>query len=432
MARLARRFYGVKGAAWAVFLLALEPCVLVIGSWGFPDAPLLFFWALTVTLVWRALEENRPACWLAAGAALGAGMLSKYTAVFLVPSVLGYLLCSQTHRRWLVSPWPYLAGIVSLVVLFPVLSWNWMHDWVSFHFQGTARFQALTDFSLPATRNFVGEQWLCVLPFTLPLGLVAFWHGVRSAQPEERYLFWMFLPTFAFIGLFGLTPNYHVLWPLPAYLGLTLLMAGLMARGGNRIARFYQAWARWLAGAGVAALILTLVLVGYGTPGIPHRQDLYGWDEVATRVQEERQDLSAGSFYLAIGSHSYSFPSQLAFHLAAPEEVRAATLIGVEVLNYRFWDHPEQLVGKDAVLVMEDGQENSRRLRILAKYFRSLEAAGEMNVPVTGIPLVPESCMRFLFYRAYGYRGPQPIVAASDGDQRKDTDAIPETDTEDR
>lgn len=410
---LAGRFYGPRGAAWAVFLLALEPCVSVIGGWGFPDAPLLFFWSLTLAFVWRALDEGRPGFWLAAGVTLGAGMLSKYTAAFLVPSVLCYVLTSAKHRRCLAGPWPYLAGVVSLVVFSPVVYWNARHDWASFHFQGTARLQGLNGFSLLSARNLIGEQWLCILPLTLPLGLVAVWHGARSARPDERFLFWSFLPTFAFVALFGLTPNYHLLWPLPAYLGLTVLMAGVMVRGAGRVAGFYQLRVRWVAGVALAAVLLTPVYECFGMPGIPHAPELYGWDAVADRARRELRQLPAGSFCLALGVRPYPFPSQLALHLDAPELVRAGTLLGRDVLNYRFWDHPERLVGKDAVVVLQDWAEAPATVANLAKCFRAVEPAGEVTAPVGRIPLLRERRVRFLFYRAYGYRGVDGATPAS-------------------
>ena len=85
LARLARRLYGERAAVWAVLLHALQPAAFFVGGWAFPDSPELFFWMLTLTCVWQGLKTCRPAWWLGAGAALGAGMLSKYTAAFLVP-----------------------------------------------------------------------------------------------------------------------------------------------------------------------------------------------------------------------------------------------------------------------------------------------------------------------------------------------------------
>src|SRR5262249_28269212 len=85
VARLTRRFYGDTAALWALLLYAIQPAAFFVGGWGFPEAPLLFFWMLTLSFVWRAVEERRSGFWLAGGVALGAGMLSKYTAAFLVP-----------------------------------------------------------------------------------------------------------------------------------------------------------------------------------------------------------------------------------------------------------------------------------------------------------------------------------------------------------
>jgi dolichol-phosphate mannosyltransferase len=405
LARLARRFYGEQAATWAVFLLALEPCVSVIGGWGFPDSPLLFFWSLTLAFVWHAIDDNRRPWWLLAGAALGAGMLSKYTAAFLVPSLLCYLLFSRRDRRWLATPWPYLAGLVSLVVFLPVLYWNWLHHWGSFQFQSTARFQAANDFSLRAGGIFLGEQWLGILPLTLPLGVIAFWRGARSCRLEERFLFWMFLPMFGFFGMFGFTPSYHLLWGLPAYLALTVLMAGVLARGENRLAQLFAA--NWKPMVAVAS-VMVVIMVFHAScviPGIPPLRETYGWDEAAARAKAERDRLPPGSFYLAIGNRSYPFPSQLAFHLNAPNEVHATNLLNVDGLQYRFWENPGQLVGRDAVIVLEAGANRPWILRILETYFQSIESAGELVVPVGKFPVAAKRKVRFLFYRGHGYHG---------------------------
>ncbi len=414
LARLARRFYGEPAATYVVFLLALEPCVSVIGGWGFPDSPLLFFWSLTLAFVWQAIDSNQRLWWLLAGAALGAAMLSKYTAAFLVPSLLGYLLFSRRYRRWLATPWPYLAGIVSLVVFMPVLYWNWLHHWGSFQFQSTARFQAANDFSLRAGGIFLGEQWLGILPLTLGLGIVAFWQAARSSRPEERFLFWMFLPMIAFFGMFGFTPSYHLLWALPAYLALTVLMAGVLVRGENRLAQIFLAKWKWTVGIASVLVVFMLFHATCVIPRITPLRETYGWDEVAFHAKAQREGLPEGSFYLAIGNRSYPFPSQLAFHLNTPDQVHAADLLNIEALQYRFWDNPEKLVGKDAVIVLEGGRDQAWILSILGNYFQALEPAGELVVPVGKIPLAAKRQLRFLLYRGHGYRG-LAAVADSNG-----------------
>ena len=120
--------------------------------------------------------------------------------------------------------------------------------------------------------------------------------------------------------------------------------------------------------------------------------------------------MPVGSFYLAVGTRSYPFPSQLALHLADPERVHAASLVGRGALNYRYWDHPERLLGRDAVVVLEDYLDNAARLADVARCFESVEPAEDVSVSVGRIPLLPDRRVHFLFCRAHGYRGPLAAI----------------------
>jgi dolichol-phosphate mannosyltransferase len=412
LVRLARRFYGGSAAAWFVLLQAVQPATFIVAGWGFPDAPLLFFWALTLTWVWQAMDTGRPRWWLAAGAALGGGMLSKYTAAFLVPSVLLYLLRSMRDRRWLATPWPYLAGICSLLVFSPVLYWNWAHQWVSFRFQSAARFQAANGISLGAGLQALVEQWLWILPLTLPLAVVAVRRGATSRRPAEQFLFWSFAPTMVFFSLLGWTPSFHLLWPLPAYLALTVAMAGVLAESPDRLAGFYRARWPWLAGIGASGMMLVGLHAACVLPGLPRLRETYGWDEVARKSRAIRASLPEGSFYLALGGRPYPPASQLAFALKDPSQVYGQNLIGWEALQYRFWTDPEQLAGKDAVVVIEGEDPAGRVGQVLRLYFRSVEPAGDLSIPVGRIAFLPRSSLRFTLYRAHGYH-PSPGLVAS-------------------
>ena len=247
----------------------MQPAAFFIGGWGFPDSPVLFFWMLTLTLVWQALDQGRPGWWLAAGAALGAGMLSKYTAAFLVPSVFLCLIFSKRDRRWLATPWPYLAGVCSLVVFSPVIYWNWAHDWASFRFQSTSRLQAANSIGWGYAAQASAEQWIFVLPLTLPLAIVALRRLLKLTQPRDGFLLWSFAPMASFFFLIGLTPSWHLLWSLPAYLALTIAMSGAMAEIATGVCRFYRQHWIWLTGleaCGVCIIVLHGIFV---LPGVP-------------------------------------------------------------------------------------------------------------------------------------------------------------------
>ncbi len=394
LARMARTLYGEPAALWAVLLHTIQPVTYVTSASGYPDSPLLFFWTLTMTLVWEALETGRGVAWIKAGAALGLGLNSKYTIVFFGVSVFGYLLMSRRDRRHLATPWPYLAAVLALLLFAPVLWWNHRHGWASFRYQSVERFGSMNEFHPKAFLKYVAAQWGAVVPLTLPLAVVAARRALRSPRPEERYLFWCFAPMTAFFGALSWTMPIHVLWPLPGWLGLTVLMSGMMAEGSGTVASAYRRAAPWIAGVMAAIVLLVSVHGAVLLPRIPPLSPTHGWDVVAARVRELRAELPPGNFVVGLGK-KYYVASQLAFHLRSPDEVYGRPVLGQQELQYNFWTDPEALAGRDAAIVVEAGHEDRAAL---ARSFRSVESAGELVVPLRG-----GKPLRFVLFRGRGY-----------------------------
>jgi len=125
-------FGGQRVAAGATILLNVTLMAAVGTLIVTPDSPLLVASSFVLFFLAKVLETNRGAWWLAVGTAAGAALLSKYTALFFGPAILIWLLSVAKLRRWLISPWPYLGGIVALAIFSPVIFWNADHRWVSF------------------------------------------------------------------------------------------------------------------------------------------------------------------------------------------------------------------------------------------------------------------------------------------------------------
>src|SRR2546430_13406756 len=156
-------FGGVRVATTAALLLNITLMAAVGTLIVTPDAPLLVAASFVLFFLSKVLETGRGAWWLAVGAAVGAALLSKYTALFFGPAILIWLLIVPKLRRWLVSPWLYLGGLVALAIFSPVILWNSDHHWVSFIKQiGRARIE---DFR-PA---FIGELIPTQIVFATPL-----------------------------------------------------------------------------------------------------------------------------------------------------------------------------------------------------------------------------------------------------------------------
>src|ERR1700744_4481382 len=125
-------FGGMRGAATATVLLNVTLMAAVGTMIVTPDAPLLVASSFVLFFLAKVLETERGAWWLAVGAAVGAALLSEYTALFFGPATLICLVAVPTLRRWFLSPWLYLGGLVALIEFLPVILWNDDHHWVSF------------------------------------------------------------------------------------------------------------------------------------------------------------------------------------------------------------------------------------------------------------------------------------------------------------
>src|SRR5271167_4342864 len=114
-------FGGQRIAATAAILLNVTMMASVGTVIVTPDAPLLVAASFVMFCLAKVLETGRGAWWLAVGAAVGAALLSKYTAMFFGPAILIWLVSVPKIRRWLLSPWPYLGGLVAFAIFAPVI-----------------------------------------------------------------------------------------------------------------------------------------------------------------------------------------------------------------------------------------------------------------------------------------------------------------------
>lgn len=145
----------------SLLLFKLNFACLAAGILTGPDCFLTFFWLLSLHECLMALR-GRQHRWLSAGLATGLGLLSKYTMILIGP-IFFYALWAQ-DRKSLKTKWPYLGGLVALLVFSPNLIWNYQHDWMSFKFQ-LRRIsvleapQANSDLPTPKLMPRSGPEW---------------------------------------------------------------------------------------------------------------------------------------------------------------------------------------------------------------------------------------------------------------------------------
>jgi hypothetical protein len=284
-----------------------------------PDSPLLVAASFVLFFLAKVLETGRGAWWLAVGAAVGAALLSKYTALLFGPAIVIWLASVPKLRRWLISPWPYLGGLVALAIFSPVILWNADHRWVSFIKQiGRARIE---DFR-PA---YVGELIPTQIAFATPLVFILGTMGLysllrRNTGPFAARI--LIVAAFWSIVLYFIWHSMHARveanWFAPVYpaFAVAAAVAANLAEWGIRARRVVDFCWRWASPVGVAmfaALVVqadTGLLSGYRRDATVRSVGV-GWRALAGEIETVRARAGAS----CVLAPDYGTTSWLAFYL---------------------------------------------------------------------------------------------------------------------
>lgn len=90
-------------------------------------------WTIVFYLVLRIVQGANNRYWIYLGVALGLGLLNKIGVFFLGAGLFAGLLLTD-QRKWLSTPWPYIAGIIAFVLFSPYVIWNIQHDFAHLEF----------------------------------------------------------------------------------------------------------------------------------------------------------------------------------------------------------------------------------------------------------------------------------------------------------
>jgi 4-amino-4-deoxy-L-arabinose transferase-like glycosyltransferase len=294
---------------------------LIVGLGGFlaiPDAAAVLFWILALWCVVRAQEGRPAAWWIAAGVAAGLAAISKYSALFLAPGIVIWLVWKGGWRA-LARPWPWVAALIAAAFFSTNLAWNAEHHWVSF----------IKQFGRVAPRAFAPSHLveLILVEFVLLNPIISIFagrgvvqslrHSGPSDGPDLSLLLAVSAPFVAYLLLHSLHARVEAHWPAPLYPGLAMLAAAaadMVVAGGG--------WARLRAAAAPLGLLLSLLTMLHlmlpatdirtvADPSLAIRD----WPGFAARVEAERRLHGAGW----IGAIHYGTDAQLAFeHPAVP------------------------------------------------------------------------------------------------------------------
>ncbi len=251
------------------------------------------WWVLIAYFVIRLLKTENPRWWLAMGAVIGVGFLTKYTMAFYVSGIVGGVVLTRA-RRYLASPWLWGGVALSLVIFLPNLIWQVQHGFISLHFLQHIHAR---DVGQGRADNFWRDQILvCTNPFTAPLWIAGLISYLRN--PRYRMLAWMYLIP---LGLFvvGKGRGYYLGGAYPMLLAMGAVAGERWTGSMSRLPRraIEAAFFTGLATCGVYLSLIVLPLASTGALkdfALKNNGDLreeIGWDELVNTVAGIRDSL---------------------------------------------------------------------------------------------------------------------------------------------
>lgn len=209
---MARELGGGRVAQGLAGLAALvSPVYLGVGGFYSMNALEPALWALAAYLLLRLFNGADKRLWLAVGAVLGIGLLNKISALWFGGGLaVGVLLTPQ--RRWLRTPWPWLAAAIAVALFAPHVIWQVQHDWPTLEFMRSAVREKMPSKSVLV---FLGEQALMMHPVVLPFWLAGLaYYFVAGAPRPYRTLGLIWLTVFVLLLASGRARSYYI---APAY-----------------------------------------------------------------------------------------------------------------------------------------------------------------------------------------------------------------------
>src|ERR1035437_3186328 len=258
---MARELGGQRLAQVATALaVALSPLPLFEGTEFQYSSFDFLWWVLIAYFIIRLLKTENPRWWIAIGAVVGLGLLTKYSIIFFIAGILGGVVLSRA-RQYLRSGWLWAGIGLALAMFLPNFIWLVHHNFISYQFLQHIH---VRDVGEGRADGFLKDQFLlCVNLFAAPLWLA----GLVVLLRDRRYrmLAWMYLLPLALFffskgRFYYVSPAYPMLLAMGAVAGERWVFS--MPRWGRVTAEvvFFSGLA--VAGAFICALLVPLANSG--------------------------------------------------------------------------------------------------------------------------------------------------------------------------
>ncbi len=187
---MARRLGGGRAAMLTAAIAAMLAPISLSASSMFQYVSFDFLWFVLLSyFVIRLIDSGNARWWLAIGAAIGLGALTKYAVVFYVAGVVAgvFLTPLRAHLR---SLWLWLGAALSIAIALPNLLWQLRHDFITLDF---LNFIHARDVRIGRTDNYwIDQLQVSTNLFLFPLAILGLYVLLFTERGRRyRILGWM-------------------------------------------------------------------------------------------------------------------------------------------------------------------------------------------------------------------------------------------------
>jgi len=250
-ASIARNMGGGRFAqGLAALMIFVAPVILGLFNLLTMNAFDVMLCTLCAYILIKILNGASPKTWLLFGLVAGIGLQNKYTMLAFGFSVfIGLLLTRQ--RRLLASPWPYLGGLLAMVIFLPNLIWQMVHGWP---FLGALRHMLKYSNYPLSPLEYILQLVVLLNPVSFPIWIAGLFYLLFGGQSQKYRLMGITVIVFLIIYI---AQNSKLLYVIPIFPVLMAAGSVFAERLAQRIAR------KWAKPAIVSFLVLS---AGFAAP----------------------------------------------------------------------------------------------------------------------------------------------------------------------
>ncbi len=389
--RIVRYLYGKQAQIHfgiLVMLILASPLYFLFLALAWHDHLLILFSLISgyqfIRFLDSYLADGKGEGWRLYGAAIALGFagLCKYNAVFVAAGFGATLIADRRLRPLWRDYRIYLAMAIATSALIPIVLWNVSNDFQSFHYYVNRSVNTGSlSFRIGSLITFVLISFLVLSPVNSICFLRQLKRGDRLFQEKTVYpivAFWVFVISTVTLMVISLLSAALYYWNITAYLLLFPLATSVFVKedvtvkeGGRREeGKFFSIRSLsfiphlscltrkrlFISGQLLGLLFAVLLVIHYGVLPVsalisptddPDSRMLFGWQQVATGVKQESNDLS-NPFLV---TSDYRSASALAYQL----DDASVMAISDRVDQFDFWytsDRPFK--ARDAVILSDD------------------------------------------------------------------------------